>query len=61
MALGQASSIAKEQFKICFCLCVHVSGCEYVHSSAGPHRGQEVSHPLKQELQEVVIHLDQTQ
>lgn len=52
-------------FKICFCLCVHVSGWEYVHSSEGTHRDQEVSDSLKQELEEVVIYLvrvwDQTQ
>ena len=45
--------------------CVHVSGWEYVHSSEGTHRDQEVSDPLKQELEEVVIYLvrvwDQTQ
>lgn len=38
---------------------------EYMHSGAGTHRDQEVSDPLKQELQKVVIHLvwvwDQTQ
>lgn len=60
MVLGQASPVAKEQFKICFCLCARVSGWVYVHS-AGTHRDQEVSDPLKQELQEVVIHLEQTQ
>lgn len=44
---------------------MHVSGWEYVHSSEGTHRDQEVSDPLKQELEEVVIYLvrvwDQTQ
>lgn len=45
------------------CACVWMG--IFAHGSAGTHREQEVSDPLQQELQEVVIHLvhvwDQTQ